>query len=96
MNQESVLHMLGYNVNAQENISQAQRWRILEIAVDENILTRVEICSHLDYLINRSKGRKNFENACSKWRADRNHIIKYNTGDIHMVEAKTVTIRNYR
>ena len=96
LNQESTLHILGYNVNAQANISQAQRWRILEIAVDEKILTRTEICAHLDYLINRSKGRKNFENACSKWMTDRNHIISYNTADVQRIEAQSITINTHR
>lgn len=96
LNHESILHILGYNVNAQENISQSQRWRILEIAVDEKILTRTEICSHLDYLINRSKGRKNFEKACSKWLTDRNHIISYNINSVQRIEAQSIIVKKYK
>ncbi len=82
LNKESTLHILGYNVNSVANLTTAQRWAILEIAVDENILSKMEICSHLDYLIKRSRTRKNFEAAISKWREDREHIANYNNPEL--------------
>lgn len=91
LNEESILHLLGYNVNAQTNLSQSQRWGLLEIMVDEKVLTRMEICSHLDYLINRSKNRKNFDLAISKWKADREHISKYVTGS-RKIEIGKITV----
>lgn len=91
LNEESVLHLLGYNVNAQANLSQSQRWGLLEIMVDEKVLTRMEICSHLDYLINRSKNRKNFDLAISKWKSDRAYISKYVAGS-RKVEIGKITV----
>lgn len=84
--------MLGYNVNQQANLSQVQRWGILEIAVDEKIMTRMEICSHIDYLIKRSKNKKNFDLAISKWKADRNHISNCVMGS-RKVEVGKLTVK---
>ena len=91
LNEESVLHLLGYNVNAQANLSQSQRWGLLETMVDEKVLTRMEICSHLDYLINQSKNRKNFDLAISKWKSDRAYISKYVAGS-RKVEIGKITV----
>ena len=41
----------GYTVNQQDGLSTAQRPTILEFLVAANILTKAEICSHLDWLI---------------------------------------------
>ena len=87
---------MGYNVNSQENIPKSQRWKLLEIIVDENILTRMEICSHLDYLISRSKNRSGFDSACSKWMEDRNHIINYSKETMNSYTANTIIHRNYK
>lgn len=87
---------MGYNVNAQENLLKSQRWRILEIIVDERILTRMEICSHLDYLIARSRRRSNFLAARSKWLEDRNHIINYQSDKVDTVTANSIIHRSYK
>ena len=67
---------------------------ILDISleeVDEKILTKTEICSHLDYLITRSKNRKSFENARSKWTEDREHILNYDIdNNVPKIEAKAI------
>lgn len=95
LNQESLLHIMGYNVNAQKNLSQSQRWGILEVIVDEKIMSRIEIASHLDYLINRSKYRRNLGEAVSKWRTDRNHIINYNGTNMKKIKAECIIKNTY-
>ena len=86
---------MGYNVNAQKNLSQSQRWGILEVIVDEKIMSRIEIASHLDYLINRSKYRRNLGEAVSKWRTDRNHIINYNGTNMKKIKAECIIKNTY-
>lgn len=88
---ESLLHIMGYNVNSVQDISQAQRWKILEIAVDEHILSRTEICSHIDFLINRSRHLESFKFARKKWEADRIHIAEYASSSCDKIEAGTIT-----
>ena len=95
LNQESLLHMMGYNVNAQDDITQSQRQKILELIVDKKILTRIEICSHLDYLIRRSKNRKNFDKALAKWKSDRDYIIHYKVNELKVV-INSITKNSYK
>lgn len=93
---KSVLYLLGYNVSAQANISEKRRQRILQIIVDRKIWSKIEVCSHLDYLIKRSKNRANFNEAISKWEADRTYITKYNPSKIDVsVKSINNTVRNY-
>lgn len=91
LNEESLLHMMGYNVSNSNGLSCKQRWHILESAVDFNIMTRAQICSHLDYLIHRSIRRSNYDDAISKWETDRNHIANYDNKDLESIEANTIT-----
>lgn len=86
LNEESLLHILGYNVNAQIGLTQERRWQILEKIVDADILTKNEICSHLDYLINRSKHNSLMNNAIAKWKIDREHISQYQHQNLEKIE----------
>ena len=96
LNQESLLHILGYNVNAQIDIPKAQRWRLLEIFVDEGIFSTMEICSHLQMLMRRNKNNKNFDKAIKKWNADYEHIASYGTSKRSTVSAKSITHTKYK
>ena len=66
----------------------SKRWYILESAVDFEILTREEICSHLAYLIHRSKGRLHYEDAISKWECDRTHIANYRSNELETIKSR--------
>lgn len=84
---------MGYNVSATDNLLCSKRWYILESAVDFEILTREEICSHLDYLIHRSKGRLHYEDAISKWECDRTHIANYRSNEIETIKAESISTK---
>lgn len=71
---ESLLHSMGYNVNSQLGLTKIERERILRYAIKYGVLTKGEICSHLDYLIRRSKKMKNMKNAIIKWQHDRKFV----------------------
>lgn len=94
LNHESLLHMMGYNVNAQENLSTKQRWCILETIIDAKILTVIEIQSHLEWLIRRSKNLDNFASARSKWEYDSKHIAEYDNNRKTIVDAASITKKN--
>lgn len=69
-NTESILRQFGYNVNAQENLSLEERHKILEIILNNSIMSKNEIISHLNFLINSRKNQINMFNAISKWNDD--------------------------
>ena len=92
LNEESLLHMMGYNVNVQTGLTKKQRWGILEMIVDEEVLTVTEIRSHLNWLIRRNQNNHNFDLARSKWQEDSNHLAEYKTGDVVNVQGIEVNV----
>ena len=95
LNKESLLHILGYNVNAQMDLSKMQRWGLLEVIVDEGIMTVTEIQSHLQWLIKRSGSNRNFEDARFKWEMDYKHISDYKSSKRPVVDVKEIKRTNY-
>lgn len=88
LNYESILYSFGYNVNAQNNLSDKQRFKILTFIIDNGILSKTEVISYLNYFINMRIGRKEYQNAISKWKTDINALNKYKSIKINkQVEA---------
>ena len=87
---------MGYNVNAQIDLSKMQRWGLLEIIVDENILTVSEILSHLQWLIKRSTNNPNYKEARFKWEMDYNHISNYKSSSKTVIDVKDIKRVNYK
>lgn len=77
LNYESILYSFGYNVNAQNNLSDKQRFKILSFIVDNGVLSKSEVISYLNYFINMRIGRKEYKNAISKWKMDINSLNNY-------------------
>lgn len=96
LNQESLLHMMGYNVNKQENLSKAQRWSLLEMIVDENIMTATTIRSHLQWLIRQHQNNVNYVDSRIKWKEDCDHMAKYAMTGTKTVDVKSITNVTYR
>ena len=76
--EESTLHIMGYNVNMNENLSDDERREKLVHAMKTGSLEDYEIISFLEFLIYRNEGKYNFENACDKWRSDIEFVRNYN------------------
>lgn len=93
---ESVLNMMGYNVNILDNLTQQQRHNILKLVVDEGILSVAEIRSHLQWLIKGRSGTQRFANACLKWEADSEFIKQYGIEKMAIIDVDTIVARNYR
>lgn len=95
-NDESVLHSLGYNVNAQEDLSDRERHNILSVVIDEGVMSKAEVLSFLDYLIRRSQGSPRLDNARGKWSRDRQYVSQYRRKPARSVDVKSITVRSYR
>ncbi len=79
--QESILMQYGYNVSQIEGLSSIHRKKILALLVDNNILTRSDLISYLDFFISQRNYQSRFEKAIKKWEDDRDFIENYNTGN---------------
>ncbi len=91
---ESILYRYGYNVKTKDNLSDKQRHLILASVVESNILTREQICSHLDTLIERGRKIEKWQLATQKWNQDRQYIKTYNTKSLPKVLVNSV-IKKY-
>ena len=76
-NKESKLHLNGYNVNQNSTLSTDERRRILRFVIDSNIITKSEVIYYLSMFIERSKNRKSFQTAISKWQNDLDWVNLY-------------------
>ena len=91
LNKESILKQYGYTVNQEDGLSAIQRRTILEFLLVSNILTKSEICSHLDWLINtRTYNTAKYRLALKKWKEDRYYIEHYQLTDSRDVFVKSI------
>ena len=67
---QSELKMIGYNVNAKDDLSEKTRRVILQSALDERVLTKDRIKSYIKYFIMLNEKDKHKERAIRKWRSD--------------------------
>ena len=80
--QESLLRQYGYNVNANEGLSSDRRKRILQILVDNHIMTKSEIVSYLKFFISQRKNNSSMKLAVEKWNSDKAFIENYKIGSL--------------
>lgn len=76
--QESILMQYGYSVSQQEGLTTARRHKILAVMLDNEILTKSEIISYLDFFITQRQYQHRFEVAISRWENDREFVADYN------------------
>lgn len=77
---ESLLHQYGYNVNAKSGITSIQRQKILSLIIDEKIMSKYEIISHITWLISMRKNANNMKDAIQKWNEDLTFVRNYDSG----------------
>lgn len=90
---ESILYQYGYNVKAKDNLSDKQRHLILAAVVESGILTREQICSHLDTLIERGSKIEKWKDATKKWRQDRHYVKGYNVNNLSKILIEKVILK---
>ena len=78
--QESVLMQYGYSVSQAESLTTARRRKILALMIDNEVLTRSDIISYLDFFISQRKNQFRFEKAIEKWESDREFVSEYKSG----------------
>lgn len=88
--QESILMQYGYNVSKIESLSSLRRQKILAVIVDNQVLSKNEIISYLDFFINQRKGQSKFEVAIAKWNADKEFIEQYKVGKYSQYGVKRI------
>lgn len=71
---ESVLHVLGYNVRANNNLTQEQRQQILLNAIEQDLLQAHEILDFLNWLVKINTSKRGYSSAIDKWRTDIEYI----------------------
>lgn len=87
---ESILRQYGYNVNANEGLSSEKRQHILQLIVDNNILTKSEIISYLDFFINQRKNNKAMKTAVEKWQSDKQFIQSYRMDSFENYQIRSI------
>lgn len=86
--EESLLHHMGYNVNAAEDLTPDQRHAILEHAIDTGAMSKIDVVSFLEFLIHNAEYNPRFVNAINKWRADVEHIRNYHLQEQRYVRGR--------
>lgn len=89
----SELNLLGYNVNATEGLTTAERRKKLQDIIDTGALKKVEVMNHIEWCIKSHKNIPNHENAVSKWREDLAFISKYKANAQRIVWIKNIQSR---
>lgn len=74
---ESILHMYGYNVNQQDDLSEAERQTIISFVVENRIQTTQDIAHLLEWLISQREGNPRMSVAVSRWRTDLRFVKRY-------------------
>lgn len=91
---QSILYQYGYNVSARDNLSSKQRHYILATVIESEILTKSEVLSHLDTLIERGAKIPKWRDATTKWKQDRYYVFQYNRDNLPEILVKRV-IKKY-
>lgn len=96
LNAESLLHQIGYNVNAKANLGSIQRQNLLKLAIDNNLYSISGLLSFLDWLIARNKKvtNRNMSTAIEKWTEDRIFIANYQADKQRKVGVQSITAKD--
>lgn len=89
--EESPLKIYGYSVGQQDDLSDEQRQAVLEMIIDNGIMSQDRVLSYLDFFI-RLHGN---ENSTSKWQEDRRHIANYNLGSKTRIRVGALVVHSY-
>lgn len=83
--QESLLMQYGYTVSQTENLSADTRCQILAFLVDNNIMSKNDILSYLDFFVSQRRSQPKYRTAISRWESDARFIRGYNSGTYRQV-----------
>ena len=90
MAKESLLMQNGYNVKANNGLTDVQRQIILANIIDNKILAPHTICSYLGMFISQKKNLPQYREAVLKWEKDRNFVFTYKNEIKRKVEIQSI------
>lgn len=82
---ESLLMRNGYNVKANNGLTDMQRQVILSNIIDNKILSPHRIVSYIDMFISQKEHMPQYRNAVDKWKKDRAFVLSYKEQDKRVV-----------
>ncbi len=86
----SLLMLNGYNVKANNGLTEYQRIGILKNIMDNGIMTPHKIISYLDFFIAQKQYMHAYKEAVEKWKHDREFVIQYQNESKREVEIKKI------
>lgn len=72
---EAIIKQYGYNVNANENLSDYKRHVILEFIIQNEIMTKSEVIEHISWLIRSHIDKPKYRDAVEKWSRDYDYLM---------------------
>ena len=87
---ESLLMQNGYNVKANNGLTDIQRQVILQNIMNNNILTPHRISSYLDMFIAQKRNMPQYKEAILKWEKDRSFVLDYKNGAKRNVDIQSI------
>ena len=70
LNPESILHSYGYNVNANDDLSDGERHMILEYVISSGIMSKHKVLDFLNSMIHLRENNYSMYDAIDKWQND--------------------------
>ena len=93
MNDESILHKLGYNLTS--GLSDKQRRGILKSVINNGIRSKEEVISFLSYQIKFKRNNPKMERSIKTWEEDRDYIIGYDSPNRQRVRPQRIDVTEY-
>lgn len=78
LSEQSILKIVGYTVNSNDDYSDDYRHNVLKYAIAEEIFTKEKAIRHISWLIKLNENKSNMEESVKKWRSDRDYLRVYN------------------
>lgn len=78
LSEQSILKIVGYTVNSNDDYSDDYRHNVLKYAIAEEIFTKEKAIRHISWLIKLNENKSNMEESVKKWRSDRDYLRGYN------------------
>ena len=89
---QSILNMIGYNVNSRDGYSDEYRQQILAFGIESEIITRKDAIGYLSFFIRLNEGNPNLAEAIAKWRRDRDYLTGYTSSGIRKIKGGIIVI----
>lgn len=89
---QSVLNAMGYNVDANSDLSNEERQSILKEALDKQLITTHDLLSFLNWLIKTRETQARMDQAVEKWRIDYKFVSEYQKEKREVLKINSIQI----